>query len=523
MVIDSGKRFIRTHPHKGRTFVVGDTFTVLDAWEAADAYGNALQYGSQWVNDSGIAWNPGSWRNNTPPNTDSNMHHEPPVGMSGGPSLVGSATTAIQGYRYITPRYATYLATYGGEINSQHDSFALGLDFRFLSPAEFATSAVQPNSAGIGARAQRLTISLTERSGSVPQNQVLIDIFYDWSYYQANVSIAIPAQNSTNVIDLAQGSSPFEQDGAINQALIVDKIGALLRKTGSAAATLLCKYELPLSPNGGSWNVVSSVFDYIGCEPITHPNSGIECYSWGLLAITMTNFRSDTFSPTILASGANARTQLAFPTTGDAVMGQNLDGLLFTDLYNRGRAAAQVSWPAVCLGRRSFGGLNRILVGDAARYQAGGGASAVEWAYDDHASQVLDLRCQIPSAATRFTLHTYVKYQAGAGLHTIKFELIRDYTDIFGGNAQATQVLYTASFASNFGPDWVWVDQALNAAMIPNQGQVEHVQLKVTVTKSAPRNTDWGYLKIAPDLYHSQPCANFGSFDGVGAIYLAFR
>jgi len=508
MLIDSGKRLILTHPHTGRTFFVGDTLNILDCWQATHAYKNALEYGSTYANDGGICWNPGSYRNNEPTALDHLMHHEPVCGMSGGEGDYIGPTVGGGGFPFITPNYAQYSADFGGEINSQHDSFALGIDFRFLSEAEFSTAFLGFNSlgSGIGARAQRLRFVLWEMSTPTVQNpQVVADIFFNYGYY-----VGIPGATPPfpYMIDL---SMPDGAAGEINQYLIVDKIKAALRKSGSSQCRLQCIYELPKSSTGGAWPVnFSSCF----AEPIVHPNSGVEYQSWGLLAVTMTHFRSETYTnPTGGAIGPNGRIQTAFPVVPEQVMGQNSGGLLFADLFQMGRAAVGVSWPSVIQGKRSFGGLNRIVLGDTARYQQG-----TQWAYDDHASQILDIRCQLPSNATRFTLNTLVKYQnTNGGLHTIKFEIERETANNVIG-----QTLYTASFSTNLAPTWVWVDGALDPLMLPISANVEHIRLKVTVTKSIPRATNWGFPIFAPDIYPPQPCSSI-AWDGVGTIYLAFR
>ena len=514
MLENSGKRLITTHPHSGRVFVVGDTLTIHDVWKMEDAYLNVLQNGQTWVNDAGVHWNSGSFRNSAQILNDELAHHEPLAGMSGGPSFVNG--NALEGFRFITQEYTSgYIGEFGGEINSQHDSFALSLAFRFLSEDEFGTSATSPLGIGIGARAQRIIVRLWERSNPSASNfQDLIDIFYDWSYYQANVSPAIPAQNASNVLDLnpTQGV-PLAQNGAINSALIIDKINAALRKSGNSAAHLQIFYYLPLHPTGATWASVSAsgAFDYCHAEPIQNVNSGVTMQSWGVLSATLTLFRSSTYTSPLGVIGANGRVQTAFPAIGDFQVGQNFEGVDFNDLRQMAQAAKGVGWPSFIRGKRDFGGLPRIICGDWARWQSGN-----RWGVEDTASQVVNTVCQLPQGATRFTLNTLVRFTAGCGLHTITITLERDYTNILGNPATASQTLYTASFATAFS-GWVWVDAALSASMIPDQGKVEAARLIFAVTKSVPRTA------IVPNLPFPLQTSVVGYWDGVAACYLSFR
>ena len=115
---------------------------------------------------------------------------------------------------------------------------------------------------------------------------------------------------------------------------------------------------------------------------------------------------------------------------------------------------------------------------------------------------------QVPHGATRFTLYTLVRFSTGCGLHTLSLTLNRDFTTILGGNAVATQTLYSASFASGLAPTWVWIDQALGANMSPDQGKIERMKLTISATKATP-----SYLAASNQFY----------WDGFGAVYLAFR
>ena len=506
---ESGKRLIQTHPHSGRVYVAGDTFTILDAWQAADAYQYALESGTQWINEAGVATNPGSWRNEGSGLTDTSMHHESIVGMSGGDSTIANGQT-LQGFRYFT-KATPYVANFGGELNGQHDSFALAIDFRFLSEKEFA-SGPQTGLSGIGARSQRIKVTLIEKSNpTATVLQTLVDIFVDKAYYAANVSPVVPANNAPELVNLADGIWPFEPsspntDGAINQLLWIGRIGNTLRKNGSGAAQLQVTYELPLSPSGASWSTITVLSNTYRnhAKPIKHPSTGIYMQNWGVLSLAFSTFREDgAFTQPVLPIGSHGRTQQQFPDTADFVLGQNLGASLFDELRTKGNAAKNVSWPSFYAGFRDFGGIVRPVHGDVARFQ-----QTNVYRIDHTASQSRDIWVQVPHGATRFTLYTLVRFSTGCGLHTLSLTLNRDFTTLLGGNAVATQTLYTASFASGLAPTWVWVDQALGANMSPDQGKVERMKLTITATKATP-----SYLAASSQFY----------WDGFGAVYLAFR
>lgn len=502
-ISESGKRRIQTHPHTGRTVVTTDTYTILDAWQASDAYLYALQSGSTWVCDTMRAWNSGNWHNNAPPVVDRYIHHEPLAGMSGGPYNAVSQQT--DGFRFIKSA-SPYRAEYGGELNSEHDSLALAMDFRFISQLEFSTGPL--GGSGDGARAQRLRAILWDRSNpSAIQTQTIVDIFFDRDYYAANVSIAIPAANDPILIDMAQGDFG-DQFGAINSLLIVSKIAANMRKKGSSAASLLLLYELPLAPSGLSWTTtnVAGTFYYAKCFEATQPNSGIASRAWGLLSATFTTFRSETYTTPTANYGIHGRAQSSFPLTADTLLGANLGAAVFNDLRDKGNSSKAVSWPALSLGLRNFGGFPRAVIGDYSLLHTLGNASTFK--IDHTASQILEFWINVPFECTRFTMYSQVRFSTGCGLHTIKVELTRNYTTILGVDASATQTLYTAGFASGLPATWVWLDQALSANMAPNQGSVERCKVTLTVTKATPSTL---------------AASSQGYWDGIGALYLAFR
>ena len=498
-------------------FVVGDTWGVKDCWDVAHAYKNALQYGSTWVNDCGISWNPGDARGRYAPGspldpltTDGLMHHEPVTGMSGGPTLVNGV--AGNGFPYITQANSgAYGAKFGGEINSQHDSYALAMDFRFISELEFKAS--QPSgggasasySNGSGARLQRITVYLNERSNPATINtQILTDIFFDLDFYRLNFPFTPPFDPSYQINCL---DGEFDQSGALNSVLFIGKIADNLRKKlASCAASLHISYELPRSPNGALWPFVASHAYYSSaCGAVENPNSGVSYDSWGVLSATFTCFRSDTYTtPTTSSTGSNWRLQNSFPIVSDEVMGQNLDATFFTNLVNMGNAAEQVSWPSVFQGMRNFGGLKRVVCGDSSWLFP----SLTTFVVRNTANQYVEFNIQIPNGATKFTLHTLVDLIPstwGIGPHSLKFELTRQFN---ASPFVATQTLH--SFSGYGGNEaWVWVDGVLDPNLRPINGNVEWATLRIMATKSG-----------AAGISHA--CAN-GYSDGVKTVYLAFR
>jgi len=506
MIEESLKRPFTTYPHVGRTIVTDDFMTITDAWHTGDAYLHVLQTGSTWANDCGTAWNAGTEAAPTSipllQNTNAYMLHEGISSMSG---IQSNVTGVPAGYRFITQGFVSnYAAYYGGEINSQHDSFALALDFRFLSELEFG---------GVGAKGQRLRVYLYEESNPASvQIQVLTDIFFDYQWYAANVSPIVPvlppfgAPNPQNVIDLAQQTTSFAQSGEINIGLIIDKIKASLRKSGSGAAHIWANYELPKGPTGAGWNQSTNPFFALGLASVTHPLSGVDTQSWGLLDVTFTTFRSTTYTaPTGGAIGANGRIQTAFPTTADPRIGENLGVGIFNQLFQKGRASAGVSWPSVYLGLRNFGGTPRPAVGNVA-FPVGFISPSYVFAVVDTATETKTLNIQIPNGATRFTVYAQIRLTAGTGGHVVTADLEKNLT---GGPLIWTQNLMARTYAGNAATQWVWIDLPLSANMQTVSGQVERAKLTLASTKPSPR------------VGANQTAAGF--WDGIGSFYLAFR
>jgi hypothetical protein len=489
---ESLKRPFTTYPHVGRTLIAGDFVTITDLWHSGDAYLHVLQSGSTWANDCGWAWNSGS---NGTTTHDYYMKHEPTVGMS-------------DRFRFITQGFVSfYDAVFGGEINSQHDSFALALDFRFLSEAEMTTLATNSSGSGIGARGQRLRVYLKETSNpaSVPILSIC-DIFADYYWYAANVSPAIPAlpavnaPNPNGVYNLANGTTTMTNSG-INQVLFVDKLAAALRKVGSGAAQLQIIYELPRQGNGSPWNPATTAVDYATMAAIPNPMTGIDETAWGALAVTFTTFRSTTYTAPTLAIGANGRAQSVYPTTLEPQIGDNLGTQIFGKLLEKGNSSKSVSWPSVFQGIRSFGGIPRIVAGNVTQLNAGSVFNLV-----DTATETLVMNVQIPNGATRFAAYTQIRLTAGTGGHVVTADLEREFaTSPF----IATQNLLTRTYAGNPATQWVWVDLPLDANMQPNSGQIERVKLTLKSRKPTPR-------------VGSNPTPA-GFWDGIGSFYLAFR
>lgn len=506
MIDESLKRPFTTYPHVGRTLITGDFITITDAWHTVDAYMHVLQTGSTWVNDCGWAWNSGT--DSVPfsfplsQNTNAYMLHEPISGMSG---IQSNVTAVPAGYRFITQGFvSTYGAYYGGEINSQHDSYALAIDFRFLSELEFG---------GVGAKGQRLRVYLYEESNpALTQIQVLCDIFFDYGWYAANVSPIVPtlpafgAPNPLNVFDLSQQTSTMAQSGEINTALIIDKVGAALRKSGSSAAHLWVNYELPKGPTGSGWNQSTNPHFSLGLASATHPMSGVDTQSWGVLAATFTTFRSATYTmPTGGAIGANGRAQTAFPLTLEPQIGENLGVGIFNQLFFKGRASAGVSWPSIYLGLRNFGGTPRPVVGNVV-YPLGFVSPSYQFRYLDTATETKALNIQLPNGATRFTIYAQIRLTAGTGGHVVTADLERN---LAASPFIATQQLMSRTYAGNANTQWVWIDAALDTNMQTLEGQVERVKLTLTSHKPSPRGS------AIPSVA--------GFWDGIGSFYLAFR
>jgi len=491
---ESLKRPFTTYPHVGRTLITGDFMTITDAWHTGDAYLHVLQSGSTWANDCGWAWNSGS---NGTTTHDYLMHHEPVVGMD-------------DRFRFITQGFVSfYDAVFGGEINSQHDSYALSLDFRFLSELEMQTLATNSSGSGVGARGQRLRVYLKETSNpSAAQLQSVCDIFYDYSWYAANVSPVVPAlpafnaPNPNGVYDLASQTTNITQSGAINQVLFLDKIKAALRKSGSGAAQLQVIYELPRQGNGSAWNPATTAVDYTSMAAIQNPMTGIDESAWGCLAVTFTTFRSTTYTaPTGGAVGANGRLQTAFPTTADPQIGENLGTGLFSQLFFKGRSSAGVSWPSVFQGLRNFSGIPRPIVGNVTELNAGS-----IFNLRDTAAETKALNIQIPNGATRFTIYAQIRLTAGTGGHVVTADLEKflDQSPFI-----VAQNLMTRTYAGNAATQWVWIDLPLSANMQTVSGQVERAKLTLASSKPSPR------------VGANQTAAGF--WDGIGSFYLAFR
>lgn len=499
---ESLKRPFTTYPHVGRTLITNDFVTIADEWHTGDAYLHVLQNGSTWANDCGWAWNAGTEMVVFGVNDiNAYMMHEPISGMSG---IRSNVTGVPDGYRFITQGFVgNYAAYYGGEINSQHDSYALALDFRFVSEIEFG---------GVGAKGQRLRVLLFEESNpSAVQIQSLCDIFFDYNWYFNNVSSAIPplpalnAPNPQNVYDLSNQTSILEQSGEINIALIIDKISANLRKVGSSAAHIRVFYELPKGPTGLGWNTSVFPFYAMGLPSATHPLSGVESQSWGCLAVTFTTFRSTTYTAPTLTVGANGRVQSVYPTSLEPQIGDNLGTQIFGKLLEKGNSSKGVSWPSVFLGLRNFGGTYRPIVGNRC-FPFGVIAGSYVFQYLDTALETLVLNVQIPNGATRFTIYTQIRLTAGTGGHVVTADLEREFdTSPF----IATQNLLTRTYAGNAATQWVWIDLPLDANMQPNSGQVERVKLTLKSTKPSPR------------VGSNATAAGF--WDGIGSFYLAFR
>jgi hypothetical protein len=482
------QRTLSGFPHCGRTFLCDDVYGIVDAWKANDAYIYAMSNGLTFANESASCYNAGNmWSIG---NQSGHIATVPVCGIDGG--YIQGNTTIPMGALVGVP----HLTWAVGEIHPECRGTALNMTFRMLNEYEYSRTGPYLDDTGVGWQSQRITITLSNIA-SINGAHVLVDIFANFGWYNANVAVVPFTPNVT--IDLS--ASPYGMRvGEIVNLVLMGQIPAN-KMTGQicqAACTL--SYEFLRDPTGGNWSTAylndgvrwgSFRFDHL-VNPQTQKSMG----GCGII-----NFALHTYNDGIPFAGSGTlgptggrRQSISTPSQSLApTMGTTTSASMFAYLKTTALAAFRAPWHSFSMIGRRFNGVRKPICGN-------GGL------HNDTALEYHESYIQVPHGITHFVLIAQLQTVATGGTQTVEITL----TNFTGTVAQTLLVTTSATSTSE---RYVYVNALLTSpppATGVNGGKVQPYLIRLESRKSAPRAPVVPYI-VEPNLS-----------DGLKSVYIAF-
>lgn len=466
-------RRLEAFPLPGRVFLCGDVVGITDAWQCSDTSLYEFERGTTWCNYSPSIHNVGNIAQNINAQL-STQFHIPAAGIH-------------EGLPFSLFNNAVFQNRFCGELNPNHNRARLDITWRFLTQTEYASVTTFSN--GVGFKSQRLRVRLFNGSnGAVFE---LLDIFQDWTWYQANVSAAIPAQASAHVVDLALGTYTLDTD-ALQYTLVDEAIGAIIRKNRACAGYILVTYECQRDGNGAGWNGQLETFrDFL---PLPCPISGVSYRVAGAVSVNFSTYRDKDGSISAAIEQPNAFNRPATPMLLGLplAMGDTLTASILAGLQTDLQAAKKAAFTSLTLNGGNLGGHYYPIMGDS-------------FVYEDSALMTMDIQTQLPNQCSGYVISAWLKtidLSAYGGVHLIRVELIHDYAA-----GQFAQTLMQQVYFGSTGERLFYAHGTLTPIVSQAvDGFVEQVTIRITVEKTSPRvGTFQDFL-----------------WDGLGSLWLGF-